>query len=116
MEYKVGQTLWFERTLNAAPGTGHDVIVTKVARKWVSLARPNFPHHTVYRVPVDCTYADGGEYSSPGRVWATKEEALAHQELRTEWANLRRDLDRYAHPPKGITKEEIARLRALLKS
>lgn len=114
MEYKVGQTLWFERTLNAKPGSGEDLVVTKVARKWVSLARARFPNHNVYRVPVDCNYVDGGEYSSPGRVWASKEEAEAHQELRSEWAAFLREAA-YAQPPKGMTKEEIARLRAMLK-
>jgi hypothetical protein len=116
MEYKVGQKLWFERTLNAKPGTGEDVIVTKVGRKWVDLAKASYPTHKGYRVAVDSVNVDGGNYSSPGRVWASEEEAQDNLERVAEWNRLRDDVYRlYSCPPKGMTKDDITKLREAIK-
>lgn len=47
--------------------------VEKVGRKWVTIRRGDFAD---YRFRIGEAHLDGGNYHSPGRVFATKEEAV----------------------------------------
>jgi hypothetical protein len=92
----VGQKLWFvpyQRRVEA-----HEVIVEKVGRKWASIG--------YYRINIDTLKVDGGQYSSPGACYLSKEAYEAEIKLNQEWDAFRRLVDaNYA--PKGITIERI---------
>ena len=106
MEYKVGQKVWVEYYQNRA-GSGGEIEVTKVGRKWAELDKGR------YRVEIGSAQIDGGNYSSPGRVWPSKADADAYQDLRKAWSDLRRGVVSYS-PPEGLTLEAIAKAREVL--
>jgi hypothetical protein len=115
MEYKVGQTLWFQRTLNVRDsGSGEYVVVTKVGRKWVDLAKAAWPAQSYYKVVQGTTQVDGGAYSSPGRLWETKEACNAYVQVAAEWQALTVALSGTYAPPQGVTLEALTQARALL--
>jgi hypothetical protein len=108
MEYKVGQKVWVEYYQNRADG-GIKLEVTKVGRKWVELGIGKGR----YRVEIGSTQIDGGNYSSPGRVWPSKADADAYQDLVKAWGDLRRRVDSYS-PPEGLTLEALAKASEVL--
>jgi hypothetical protein len=113
MEYKVGQKLYVEY-MHRYHSADNWLVVAKVGRKWVSLVyESSRPGETCHRVALDSTYLDGGNYSSPGRLWESKEAAQAHHALVKEWNLLKRNLE-YSSVPEGVTLETIAQVRTLL--
>jgi hypothetical protein len=105
MEYYVGKTLFFKGHNDAGY---HDryVEVTKIGRKWVELSNRQ-------RVLLTSVDVDGGEYSSPGRLYETLEDYQKELEIKKAWYSFVNCLA-HTNPPEGMTLEKIDQLRVLV--
>jgi hypothetical protein len=103
--YSVGQKLWYVPTKRR--GDPREVEITKVGRKWLSLDNDR-------RVAVDGLYADGGQYSSPGRAYISKEAWERETSLRKAWDMLSMEIDRTRRVPADVSVETIHQVRQLL--
>jgi hypothetical protein len=110
IEYKVGAQVWFVPRYG---GPGQELTVTKVARKWVTLG--NGRHIDRYRVELGSDQVDGGEFSSPGKVWESREVWDAHNKLEQVWDATMEELrKRYYRLPEGVSVEHIQQIRRIL--
>ena len=91
----VGDVLWFES--NDPNPRGYPVEVTKVGRKW--------GHTGVGRFDLITWYFDGGNYSSPGRVYRSLDAADAERNRRAQWSTLKAAINRRWTVPDGVTVE-----------
>lgn len=109
IDYTVGQQLWFESNndYSQRPPTYYQVTVTKVGRKWVEL------NEGQYKVERDKVHVDGGRYSSPGRLWLTKEDAESYLKLKAAWSDIVRRLSAVS-VPKGLTPEKLDQVCEIL--
>ena len=113
MTYEVGQELWYVahdarrgRIDGATPG--HTVTVLRVGRVWADLSHK-------MRVRIGQTWVDGGRYSSPGRVYASRETYLEASDVAAEWNRFVMDIRNHIGGPKpGMTVERIRGVRRLL--
>lgn len=99
---QVGQELWFvhRERRSGAPFTTK---VTKIGRKWAQL-------DSHYRIDVATMVADGGQYTSPGRCWISREEWEAEVARNEAWWKLRRMIERQYDPPAGLSTEQIGQI------
>ena len=88
---------------------GRDVVVSKVGRQWIYFDgnRPRFD-------PVSF-YVDGGNYSSPGRIYYCQQDYQDAVDLRSAWSRLKRLVDDRYTAPDGVTEEMIEQAGKLLK-
>lgn len=107
MEYTVGQKLWFVPSHNERWSSQKEVTVRKVGRKWVEL-------DTGQRIEKGKRIIDGGDYSSPGSVYSSKQEYDNYVSLNNAWDDLRRTIDKRYSPPDGMTIEKIEQAKAIL--
>lgn len=63
---KVGDKLWFVPSGTNGGREPYYTEIEKIGRKWVYLTNG-------YRIEPDTLWADGGQYSTPGRCMASKE-------------------------------------------
>lgn len=104
IKYEAGQVLWY------VPRDGRnarEVKVTSVGRKWARLGAS-------YRVALDSTHVDGGNYASPGTLYLSKEAHELVLARARAWNKLRRCIERSWYPPEHITRESIERAAAAL--
>jgi|SRR6185503_4260576 len=121
--FTVGQTVWFVPARRNALGDareGRELRVTHVGRKWASLETiPTQPGHISYefgRCDKATGCIDGKGYSSPGRCWASQAEWQTWAARHNAWQSLRTELQRLWGPvPDGVTLEDMAKVRELLK-
>jgi hypothetical protein len=109
----VGQELWFVSSYNYARSIapeerGEKTTVTKVGRKWVTLSNG-------HRVSREDNHVDGGNYASPGEVYASKQAYLDWLRLLKEWGDFRADVHRFLKGPNNVTVEKINQARELLQ-
>lgn len=102
----VGQTLFFAPYSNHTYSPKGEVTITKVGRKWATLSNN-------CRIDLETLVADGGEYTPPGRCYLSQAEYEAEAAANNEWIKFRQGLP-YARP-QGVTAEDIAAARKLLK-
>jgi hypothetical protein len=102
----VGQELW----LVPDRGLARAVKVVKVGRKWADLDNRG-------RVDMATMALDGGEYSSPGRCYLSRDEHDREVELRIAWAYFAGLVcDHRRTPPEGVSVSQIENAqRALFK-
>lgn len=105
-DLEVGQELWYVPSYRG--GEGHPVKIQRVARKWAYLEGSYRPE----RISIDTLTVDGGEYSSPGQCYISKEVYEQQQEIKKEWADLVRRLSHI--PNQNVTIEDIRQARRLL--
>jgi len=102
---KVGDTLWcvrYHRTRD-----GYATIVTKVGKRWIYFDNG--------RSRCDLNgVIDGGDYSSPGTCYPSKEFFDAECVLKAEWDTFRTKVDRTRSVPNGVTVEQIQQASRLL--
>ena len=107
IDYKKDQVLWYQPSSSHRHNfSGHTVTVTTVGRKWVQLSDG-------HRVEMGQVSVDGGQYSSPGRLWPSKEACEAYRELCISWEDFSSRVSRGA-PPEGLTLDQLKQARALL--
>lgn len=110
IEYKLGLMLWYEPT-DLRHSTGFPLKVTKVGRKWVDLGDDRYPQR--YRVAIGQVAVDGGQYSSPGRVWLSQSECLVRRDLEKQWRDVAHEMLR-SQPPAGLMPEHMREAKRLL--
>lgn len=108
MKLTVGQKLWFVRHSWRGRSESHEVTVKKVGRKWFEL-EGKWSRYSVETLR--------GEDQHDGICWLTRDEHARHQQLRSAWTKLEDDLRhiRHGNPPAGVTVEDIAEVRRLLR-
>lgn len=113
MSLTVGQKLWFVYS-DRRRGNSLELTVTKVGRKWASTCSSGWPES--YRINIETLRADGGQYTSPGRAYLSREAYEAELAVDTAWRNLKRWMDGAYSPPSGISIVDIASAAALLRA
>jgi hypothetical protein len=101
----VGQTLIFvpsERRRGIDPV---EVTVEKVGRKWAAISNRR-------RIGIGDLAADGGQYSSPGRCYLSREEYDGKVRAESAWRALSRAIDQRWNPPEGVS---VAKIEAAAK-
>lgn len=101
---EVGQTLWFVPTSRRSIAL--DVKVAKVGRKWAYLTNRD-------RVCMRTLDVDGGNCSSPGRCYLSREHYEEARVNDAAWRGLE-DAMRYTRRPENVTAEQINQARRLL--
>ena len=107
MTLVVGQTLWYVPSYGYRRD-GHEVSVEKIGRRWATLAG-NWG-----RIDKDTLWLDGGQHSSLGRCWLSRE---AWEESKAIEAAIRRleGKIRYGRVEPGVTLADIQAAAALLR-
>jgi hypothetical protein len=70
---KTGDKLWFVHNDRRAYRKGYEVEVLSIGRKWATLSNHE-------RINIETMWADGRQYSSPGRCWPSKAAYVAEIE------------------------------------
>lgn len=102
--FEVGQKLWF--VSSHTRGKEYEVTVSKVGRVWAHLGN-RFRCDASGRV-------DGGNYSSPGHCYVSR-EAYELEKARLEaWLKFKRDLE-HKQMPESLTIDDLAQIAASLE-
>lgn len=119
-ELTVGQELWFvphERGREKPRA----LKVMKVGRKWAEVGftiglpdNKNYGPHSWGRIDVKTLWADGGQYISPGRCWASREAWEAEKNRQATWRALRSKFERQGPAPDGMSEDAMRQIEALL--
>lgn len=106
-DFKVGQQIFVEWRNGSKPYMLTET-VSKIGRKWVEFmnGRCRFNPETMN--------IDGGEYTSPGRVWLTEDAYDAHVERRHMWQKLYKLASRHT-PPDHLSIEQMNLIISTLK-
>jgi len=94
-----GQELWFVPSRRRA--SPYIATVLKVGRKWAELDDRGL------RIDVETLWADGGQYSSPGRAWLSKEAWEEEVERNKAWDRFTTLLRHKYSVPDHLTTEDI---------
>jgi hypothetical protein len=106
---EVGQKLWFVPNRNGR-GYPREVTVSKLGRKWITLAEPYEP-----RINRETLIADGGNYISPGRCYLDKQAYEQDQELQKRWRLIQWRFMHVSSKPDHITDADLADLERILR-
>lgn len=101
---KVGDKVWYQPTskrCGGGEGVGYPITITAVGRKWAETDKRNA------RFNLSTGYVDGKGYSSPGRVWPSKEAYELHRDLVKAWDLLRDRVAANWSPPAEISAENV---------
>jgi len=103
--FEVGQKLWFVRSEKRS-GQPQEVTVEKVGRVWATLD---------FHMRCDSSgRVDGGQYSSPGHCYVSREVYELEQSRLNAWWKFKRDLER-KQMPETLTVEALAQIAASLE-
>lgn len=92
-EFKVGQTVIFcPANSRKCPA---EVTVTAIGRRWVSLAEMGYGNARFDKVSME---VDGGEYSSPGRIFLSWDDFNAERERGELFNQLKQLAGNYSNP------------------
>lgn len=92
-ELKVGQTVIFcPADSRNSPA---EVTVTAIGRRWVSIADMGYGNARFDKGTLE---VDGGEYSSPGRIFLSRDDFNAERERAELLKELRRLASEYSNP------------------
>lgn len=104
--YACGQELYFEWSdYGQKKNTGEMVTITKIGRRWLTLSNG-------HRADATTLYADGGQYSAPGRCFISRESREIERARDSAWTALRNNMQRRA--PDKVSAEDIAHATRLL--
>ena len=107
MMLSVGQKLWYVPVVGY--GQPHEVGIVKIGRVWATLG--GFERR---RIRIDDLTADGGDYSSPGRCWLSREEWEHEMAAIAAWDKFRRVVSQFFSMPPELTRSKIVEAAALL--
>jgi hypothetical protein len=110
MEYAVGQKVWFVPR-DSRTGTGRELVVTSVGRKWVQLRAG----HNDFKVEIGKVDVDGGQYSSPGVLYVSEQAYHDYIALSVAWVKLARVFVCITRPPPDVSMDDIQAAAVLLK-
>lgn len=108
---QAGQKLWcvvdFRHGRNINPPSQNEVVVRKVGRKYADLDSGE-------RLILDTMTLDGGQYTSPGKCYLSKEAYDSAEGATLAWRHLKNAMGGWKAPA-GVTIADIEAARALLK-
>lgn len=90
-----------------------EMVVDKVARKWVTISDGRSRFRSPWRFDVETGRLDGGGFTSPGRAFASARDYEETAAAERAWVALKRDLD-HKRKPRSVTASDIAEARRLL--
>lgn len=105
MKYQIGQRLWYVPKWVSAYNQPKEVTVDAVGRKWVACGQIRFDKES--------GSVDGGRNSSPGRVYASREEYERIVAIQAAWSDFVKSLSAW-FVPSGMTIEKIEAAKAIL--
>lgn len=105
MTYQVGQKLWYVPNRVSAYNQPRDVTVEAVGSKWVKC--------DTLRFDKESGSVDGSRNSSPGCVYASREEYERIVAIQTAWSDFVKSLSAW-FVPSGMTAEKIEAAKTLL--
>lgn len=109
---QAGDKLWF---VGSKGRRQEEAVVVSVGRKWAKLTMGD---REDYRMDISSGYIDGGDYSPPGRCYASKEEYDGIANLDNLWnvtcAYFGYDF-RKASRPARLTKEQMEQIIVIMK-
>lgn len=85
------------------------MFVRKLGREWVYIGVNETPHYRFKKTDPDMVL-DGGNYSSPGRCYASREAYTAERDLRHTWDWFRNTVYNTMKAPDGVTREAISKV------
>jgi hypothetical protein len=109
MKWEVGQKVFIVGGFYGRKPYFSEGIITKIGRKWAYLdgwRKKSFNMET--------GWIDGGQYTSPGRVYSSQSEYEKEEGLREAWQKLSYQLN-HCPQPESITHEKIKQIRELLE-
>lgn len=106
----VGEKVFYQIYTNRRESTLAPVVISKVGRKWVHFNNGWHQH----KADISSLVVDGNGYTSPGRLWLSVEAYETHQEVQSEWSELRFRLERMYKYPEGMTPEKIQKIKELI--
>lgn len=104
---EVGMKLFFVFSRYSTGRNHREVEVKSVGRKWAQLSNGN-------RISLDTWVADGGNYSSPGMCYESRQQYEEKCKVNTEWEWFRRLVNSHTSSPKEVTVEKIKQAVELL--
>jgi hypothetical protein len=105
INYTVGQVVCIVITLNVKKTVPLKAEVIKVGRKWVNL-RTIGVYPAPFKVKVGSRDIDGGNYSSPGKVWVDEREYQCRKKTEETWSVLQRRIA-CTEAPDHISEEDV---------
>ena len=113
---KVGDRLWLVKRPGGRNLAQSEVIVTKIGRKWAQIANAERPTYAEPRIDVETLVCDGGNFTSPGRCYRSKDEYEAIVNLDSAWQQLQGAVRDAWHRPAHLTLADILQINALLSA
>jgi hypothetical protein len=108
MAFTVGQSLWWVSSQRHYLGNrGVIVLVEKVGRRWITLSNG-------HRIDVNSWYADGGKYTSPGRIYVSQEDYENTTRTQIAWDAFKKRIDRAYKVPTSMTSQKIAEIERMI--
>lgn len=99
-EYNIGQEVWVVPNRNGI-GKPHAECIIRLGRKWIGLDNCRFDKGT--------GHIDGCGYSSPGRVYRTRDEWAVEQQRQKVWAIFQSEIRGTYTVPPNVTEHDIRR-------
>jgi hypothetical protein len=108
-DFTIGQKVWFVRSENYSRAERKPVeyTITKIGNKWVTLGN-NF-----YKFNIETMDVDGGQYSSPGKIYLNPEDFYTELRIKKLWNSIGERM--YRNTPTDITEQNILEAAKLLK-
>jgi len=106
MKYEVGQKVFVVPSKRIGKPEYEEI--TKVGRKWVHLKYDR-------RFEIGSDRLDGGEYSSPGSVYASEKEYLEQKFKQESWEKLCLFFRHKYSCPKEISLDDIRKINEIMK-
>lgn len=107
MEFHIGQVVYLSEELSKCRLRDAEFTVAKVGRKWIECSNGD-------RFDKQTLQIDGGQYSSPGFAYLTKEAFYEKVELKQLWSALGYAIH-YGGPPTNVTPADIRSAAEVLK-
>lgn len=103
---EVGQKLWFVPESNyRTPG---EVTIMKIGRTYANTDLRG-------RLNLETLREDGGQFSSDGRAYLSKEAWVAADGQKKIWRKIEQSMRHAWEPPKGVTTPDLIEVARLLK-
>lgn len=99
--WKVGDKGWYVPT-DRRRRDAREIVVTAVGRKWAKFG-------VVDRFDLATGWVDGRDFSSPGRVYRSREDWRAATDRYEAWAAFKGKIDMQWSPPPTATIDRIKR-------
>lgn len=101
MSYNIGDKLYFVYS-DRRRGEPQEVTITAIGRKWLSIDKSWIP-----RINKETLFADGGQYTSPGQCYLSKDDYERSALRAQRWDTLRAKISRTWDAPDHLDTPAI---------